>query len=352
MELLVKLKNLKHSIIIENDLLSQLNFYISSVFSGTQIALVTDENVDKIYGTHVFEQLSKEYVCHRICVPAGETSKNIYTLLSLYQEFAKAQLCRTDLVIALGGGVVGDLAGYAAATYMRGLSYIQIPTSLLAQIDSSVGGKTGIDLPEGKNLVGAFYQPKLVLIDPIVLDTLPQRYLQDGMGELIKYGCIRDCELLLELKKLGSYESMKCKLVKMIYHCLEIKRDLVEQDEYDVGERKLLNFGHTLAHGLEQYYKYQRYSHGEAVAIGMYQITRITEEKGLTQAGTAMKIKELLQLYGLPYESGILISQMLETISLDKKKADGFLNLVILKELGESYLYPTTIEFFDKEERI
>ncbi|MDV2934331.1 3-dehydroquinate synthase, partial [Enterococcus faecalis] len=171
-----------------------------------------------------------------------------------------------DLIIALGGGVVGDLAGFVASTFLRGISFIQIPTSLLAQVDSSVGGKVAVDLERGKNLVGSFYHPELVLIDPNMLGTLPEKYFNDGLGEVIKYGCIKSKELFEKLEGFENKEDLKENIGEIIYECCNIKREVVEYDEKDLGERMILNFGHTLGHAIEQIYNYETYSHGEAVA--------------------------------------------------------------------------------------
>lgn len=264
----------------------------------------------------------------------------------------EARFSRSDLIIALGGGVIGDLAGFAAASFLRGIKFIQIPTSLLAQVDSSVGGKVAVDLPEGKNLVGAFYQPALVLIDPLVLNTLPERYINDGMGEVIKYGCIWDADLFKNLEAHTSFEDLKKDLTEVIYRCVDIKRIVVEHDQFDTGERMLLNFGHTLAHTIEQHYHYTRESHGEAVAIGMYQITKIAEEMGLTKSGEAEHIRKVLDIYGLPHKCDLMLHDLIGAIALDKKNLGGKLNVVLLKEIGKSYTYPTTTEFFTEHDRM
>lgn len=215
-----------------------------------------------------------------------------------------------------------------------------------------MGGKVGVDLPQGKNLVGAFKQPSMVLIDPTVLDSLPARYINDGMGEVIKYGCIRDAALFDTLASHQSFEDLKPVLPSIIERCVDIKRVVVEHDQFDTGERMLLNFGHTLAHTIEQYYHYTRESHGEAVAIGMYQITRIAEEQGLTKPGCADKILEILKNYGLPYECHLPLGSLTEAISLDKKNLDNHLNLVLLHEIGDSYVYPASVEFFAEQDRM
>ena len=264
----------------------------------------------------------------------------------------EAKISRSDLVIALGGGVIGDLAGFAASSYLRGVRLVQIPTSLLAQVDSSVGGKVAVDLPEGKNLVGAFYQPSLVLIDPLVLNTLKERFINDGMGEVIKYGCIKDADLFSTLESHSSFEDLKEELPAIITRCVDIKRMVVENDQFDTGERMLLNFGHTLAHTIEQHFHYQRESHGEAVAIGMYQITRIAEEKGLTPKGTADRIQQVLKTYGLPFECGLTLGTLTEAIALDKKNLNGNLNVILLHEIGDSYIKATDIQFFAETARL
>ena len=222
----------------------------------------------------------------------------------------------------------------------------------MAQVDSSVGGKVAVDLPEGKNLVGAFYQPSLVLIDPLVLNTLKERFINDGMGEVIKYGCIKDADLFTILESHSSFEDLKEELPAIITRCVDIKRMVVENDQFDTGERMLLNFGHTLAHTIEQHFHYQRESHGEAVAIGMYQITRIAEEKGLTPEGTADRIQQVLKTYGLPFECGLTLGTLTEAIALDKKNLNGNLNVILLHEIGESYIEATDIQFFAETARL
>lgn len=347
MQLTVNLGENSYPIEIENGILSRAAEYISAIFPKGKIMIVSDDSVFPIYGEKLLGGLRESYECFRTVIPHGEPSKNFQMLPVIYSAMLEAGMSRSDLVIALGGGVVGDLTGFAAATYMRGVPYVQIPTSLLAQVDSSVGGKTAVDLPEGKNLVGAFYHPKLVLIDPEVLETLPKRYLVDGMGEVIKYGCIKEKELFERLRVAGGFAGLKPQMAEIIYRCVDIKRAVVEADQFDVGERMLLNFGHTLAHAVEQYYHYERESHGEAVAIGMYQITKLSEEAGLTKTGCADKIKEVLEMYGLPTACGIDMDELLPAISRDKKNLNHCLNVVILSAIGESIVYPTTAQFFE-----
>ena len=349
MKLTVNLGENSYPVYIENGILSDAGAYISDVFGGKRIMIISDDNVFPLYGDKLLNSLTG-YECSALVLPHGEPTKDFQTLPKVYSALLEAKLTRSDLIIALGGGVIGDLAGFAAASYLRGINLIQIPTSLLAQVDSSVGGKVAVDLPQGKNLAGAFFHPKTVLIDPSVLDTLPPHFISDGMGEVIKYGCIKDAELFSRLCAHTSFDSLKPELTDVIARCVDIKRIVVEADQFDTGERMLLNFGHTLAHTNEQYYHYERESHGEAVGIGMYQITRIAEKKGLTAPGCAEKIKNALEIYGLPLSCGLPAAELTGAISLDKKNLNGRLNIVLLKEVGSSYVYPTDISFFHQSD--
>lgn len=352
MEVMVELGELSYPIYIERGILYKIGDYVKRIFSGKKIFIISDDRVHAFYGEKTKSQLMRAYKCSCYIIPHGEQSKNFQMLSGIYSELLKAGITRSDLIIALGGGVVGDLAGFAAATYLRGIPFIQIPTSLLAQVDSSIGGKVGVDLPEGKNLVGAFYQPKMVLIDPNVLETLPKRYLKDGMGEVIKYGCIKDRELFSLLEQCGSYENLKEHMTTVIYRCVNIKRNVVEKDQFDKGERMLLNFGHTLAHAIEQYCHYTRESHGEAVAEGMYQITKISEEKGFTKEGTTEAVGRMLKMYGLPLKADIPMENLISAITRDKKNFKNILNLILLKEIGESEIYPADIRYFHEAKMI
>lgn len=352
MNLIVNLGEKSYPIYIGNHILENSSTYISEFFKGKRIMVVSDDRVFPLYGEKLLTSLENIYECHTLVLPHGESTKNFQSLPVIYSAMLKAKITRSDLVIALGGGVIGDLTGFAAASFLRGVKFVQIPTSLLAQVDSSVGGKVAVDLPEGKNLVGAFYQPAMVLIDPTVLSTLPKRFVNDGMGEVIKYGCIKDASLFELLEKYNSFEELKEVLPSIIERCVDIKRIVVEHDQFDTGERMLLNFGHTLAHTIEQRCNYERESHGEAVGIGMYQLSLIAEEKGLTASGTSDRILNLLKTYGLPYECGFTVGELLEAITLDKKNLDGKLNLILLKEIGDSYIYPTNVGFFDEPNKV
>lgn len=348
MKLLVDLKERSYPIIIEKGIINRVSEEISKVYKGKKIFIITDDNVNKYYGEIVCNSLREsKFDIKLLSLKPGEETKNFNILPIIYNELLNFNLTRSDLIIALGGGVIGDLTGFVASTYLRGVDFIQIPTSLLAQVDSSVGGKVAVDLDRGKNLVGSFYHPKCVLIDPEVLNTLEDRFFIDGMAEVIKYGCIKDSEFFNYLEEMENNQQLISNMEEVIHKCCDIKRQVVENDEKDKGERMLLNFGHTLGHAIEQHYNYTKYSHGEGVAIGMYIISKISEEMGLTKKGTSQRIKDILVKYNLPYEMDVDIKDILDVINLDKKKLGKDLNLIILKEIGNSEIYKTTMEFFD-----
>lgn len=348
MKLTVDLGKNSYPIYIENKILTKAGEYIPQVFSGRRIMIISDDHVYPLYGDALTKSLSETYECYHLVLPHGEATKSFQSLPEIYRAMLEAKISRSDAVIALGGGVIGDLAGFAAASFLRGVKFIQVPTSLLAQVDSSVGGKVAVDLPEGKNLVGAFYQPSIVLIDPIVLNSLQPRFINDGMGEVIKYGCIKDESLFETLEEYGSFGALRERLPEIIQRCVDIKRIVVEHDQFDTGERMLLNFGHTLGHTIEQYYQYGRESHGEAVAIGMYQLTLLAEQDGLTPEGTAGRILHVLKSYGLPSDSGLPMDALTGAIKLDKKNLGNHLNIVLLHGIGDSYVHPVSIDFFEK----
>lgn len=349
MKLMVNLGADSYPIYIENHILDQALSYIREIFSGKRLMIVSDDQVFPLYGERLERQLSEAYQCHHLVLPHGEATKNFQSLPQIYSALLEAGITRSDLVIALGGGVIGDLAGFAAASYLRGIRLIQIPTSLLAQVDSSVGGKVAVDLPQGKNLVGAFYQPSLVLIDPLVLDSLNPRFISDGMGEVIKYGCIRDISLFEQLESRASFQDLRADLASIIHRCVDIKRRVVEADQFDTGERMLLNFGHTLAHAIEQYYHYGRESHGEAVGIGMYQICLLAEEQHLTRPGTAQRIRGVLDIYGLPHACGIPLGRLTAAMGRDKKNLNNQLNLILLNQIGDGYIHAGNADFFSRD---
>lgn len=339
-----------YDIFIEKGLLDHINKYIQSVFKGSKIVIISDDNVYPFYGDKIKNQLLKDYDVNEIVLEHGEKTKRFDILPSIYSQLLSFKITRTDLIIALGGGVIGDLAGFVASSFLRGVKFVQIPTSLLAQVDSSVGGKVAVDLPEGKNLVGAFKHPNLVIIDPLTLKTLDQRYINDGMGEVIKYGCIKDKALFEQLASYDDFDDLYKDIDEIITRCVDIKRDVVEKDLYDFGDRLCLNFGHTLAHAIEQYYHYEQYSHGEAVSIGMVQLTKIAEKKNMTELGTVKRIEEIVKKYNLPTKSYLSADELTKAISLDKKNINKKLSYILLHDIGDYYIYPSDISFIEGEE--
>lgn len=347
MEMKVNLGKESYPIYIKQGLLQNINEYIKPMYQGNKIMMISDDQVYSHYGELVENQLKQHYEVNHIVIPHGEQSKRFDILPSLYSQLLSFQLTRTDLIIALGGGVIGDLAGFVASSYLRGVKFVQVPTSLLAQVDSSVGGKVAVDLPEGKNLVGAFKHPSMVLIDPLTLKTLDERFINDGMGEVIKYGCIFDKDLFDKLASYTSFDDLYQDIDEIIYRCVDLKRDVVEKDLYDFGDRLALNFGHTIGHAIEQHYHYEKYSHGEAVSIGMVQLTRIAESQGLCKKGTADEIEKVVSLYHLPSCCHLSTQDLKQAMALDKKNIHKKLSYVLLHEIGKSYVYPSDLSFID-----
>ena len=352
MELTVALKDNSYPIYIKKGILNNVDKYIKNIYQGNKIMIISDDQVYSYYGERLTNVLKKEYVVDHVIVPHGEQSKRFDILPDIYHQLLAFHLTRSDAIIALGGGVIGDLAGFVASTFLRGVQFIQIPTSLLAQVDSSVGGKVAVDLPEGKNLVGAFKHPGAVFIDPLTLKTLDQRYINDGMGEVIKYGCIFDQSLFQQLLSYTSFDDLYQDIDEIIYRCVDLKRIVVEKDLLDFGDRLALNFGHTLGHAIEQYYHYEKYSHGEAISIGMVQLSLIAEKKGLTQKGTADQIKKALDLYHLPYIAHIPTEELKKAMALDKKNINQKLSFVLLKEIGDCFIYPSDLSFIDESREV
>lgn len=334
---------------IEKGILARLVEEIETVYANKRIAIVTDQNVQRLYGERVERLLSDAgYEVKMIVLEAGEQTKSLTNLSAVYSELIAFRMTRSDLLIAFGGGVIGDLAGYAAATYLRGIPFVQIPTTLLAQVDSSVGGKVAIDVPEGKNLVGAFYHPDLVLIDPDVLQTLEDSTFNDGMAEVIKYACIQDKRFFEQLRGYRSREEVMADIEAVIERCCAMKRDLVESDEKDTGERMLLNFGHTIGHAIEAFYHYEKYTHGQAISIGMVAMSRLTEAAGISRKGTTEEVKALLEQYHLPtrLEQPADYEKILPLIQQDKKNIRNTLYVVVLNEVGSAKRVEADASFF------
>lgn len=336
----VNLPQKKYPILIGKGILNNIGKEIKKIYKNKKIAIITDSNVEGLYGEKIISVLNKhDFQTKTIVIEPGEKSKSLDSAKYIYEKLLDFEITRGDMIIAFGGGVVGDLAGFVASTLLRGIPFIQIPTSLLAQIDSSVGGKVAVNLPRGKNLVGSFYHPEAVFIDPDLLKTLDKRFLYDGMAEVIKYGCISDKELFKKLMVIENEKELLDNMEDIIKKCCTVKRDIVQRDEKDTGERMLLNFGHTLGHAVEKNFSYKTYTHGEGVAIGMYNITRRSVEIGITEDRTDDLIKKILTKYNLPYEMpDIEERKIIEAIGLDKKNKGNRMNIVLLKEIGNAFI--------------
>ncbi len=324
-----------YHIFIGEHLLGQTGEYVRKVSRCKKAAVITDDIVASYYLKEVEGSLQKAGIetCSHV-FPNGEASKCHAALLDVYEFLTCNELTRTDLIVALGGGVVGDLAGFAAATYLRGIDFVQIPTTFLAQIDSSVGGKTAVDTPHGKNLVGAFHQPVLVLCDLQTLSTLPEENFKDGVGEAIKYGMIKDAHLF-DLLRTGA---CKDHLLEVVTTCIDIKRIIVENDEKDKGERMLLNFGHTVGHAVENYMNYQL-THGKCVGIGMAVITKAAARAGLNHIDVYHAVVEALKAYDMPYCLDINYDTALNACLSDKKRDKDEIRCILIKTIGEGYVH-------------
>ncbi len=331
----VETQSALYDILIEKGILSKCAMYIKNVVRGKKALIISDSNVAELYLDTVKSSLENEGFCVFTHIfEAGEKSKHLRTVAEIYDTLAQNEFTRKDFIVALGGGVVGDISGFASSTYMRGIDFVQIPTTLLSQVDSSVGGKTGVDTKYGKNLVGAFYQPKLVLIDSDTLNTLSDHFFADGMGEVIKYGCIANAQLFSELFEIDIKENIE----DVILECLKIKRDVVNEDERESGIRMILNFGHTLGHSIEKLSNFSL-SHGECVAKGMVLITKMSEKLHLTESGTAEKIELVCKKHNLDTSINFNVTDIADSAKNDKKGDGNKLNLVLISKIGDAVIH-------------
>ena len=334
-----------YPIYIENGLLQDCGALIAKLTTARRVCIVSDNIVDALYADKAVNSLRNAgFDVEKFVFTNGEEQKSATTLFGIYDFLSTHSFTRSDLLIALGGGVVGDITGFCAATYLRGVDFVQIPTTLLAQIDSSVGGKTGINIESGKNLVGAFKQPIGVICDPEVLSTLPPQIFSDGIAEAVKYGMIHSAALF---DKLNS-DNVKDQLLDIITQCITIKRDIVERDEFDTGERMLLNFGHTVGHALERHYNYIGISHGQAVAAGMCIITKLAQGYGMCAQGLYDRLVECLERYNLPTSTDVEYSSLLEHCLHDKKRSGDMLNIILCKDVGDGNVVKLTVSEFEK----
>ncbi len=334
----VELGENSYEIFIGENLFDDAAKFINSPNFSKKVMVVTDENIFNIYG----EKLRKIFSIYDTnfemkILPAGETSKTLEKAEKLYTCAIESRLDRKSVIVAIGGGVVGDLAGFVAATYLRGVNFVQVPTTLLAQVDSSVGGKTAVNHKLGKNLIGAFYQPKAVFIDIATLKTLPPREIRTGLGEVVKYGVISDADFFSYLEKniegilSGNVEILK----QIIKRSCEIKAEVVSRDEKESGLRRILNFGHTIAHAVEEETHYTKYNHGEAVAIGMIGAALISQKLNYVDAEKVQRLKNLIERFGMyTHCDGCTVEGIYKALFRDKKTVGGKINWVLMKDFG------------------
>jgi len=334
---IVDLGERSYDILIGHKMLSRLGVRVKE-FRPSKVAIVSNKTVFPLYKDVILKSLKQAGIEPEIVlIPDGEEYKDLLWSYNILGELLKAKFDRSSLLIALGGGVIGDITGFAAATYMRGIRFIQVPTTLLSQVDSSVGGKTGVNHPLGKNMIGAFYQPSLVMIDVDTLKTLPKKEFAAGMGEVIKYGVIDDAEFFNYIKdNYDSITGLEDSIIHVVKRSCEIKADVVSKDERETGLRAILNYGHTVGHAIETVTGYKKYLHGEAVAIGMCYAADIAVKMGLLKKEDAEMIRELVAMYDLPSEipSGIAPQDLVDAMEIDKKTESGRLKFILPESIG------------------
>ncbi|MBQ7415479.1 MAG: 3-dehydroquinate synthase [Oscillospiraceae bacterium] len=329
----------RYDVCIGSGLLPMLGHYTKTVCKASKVCIVSDSNVFPLHGQTAMDSLiAAGFEAIHFVFPAGEESKSGTVYLQLLNFLAENQITRSDCLVALGGGVVGDLTGFAAATFLRGIPFIQVPTTLLAAVDSSVGGKTAIDLPAGKNLCGAFYQPNLVLCDTDTLNTLPEEIFLDGCAEVIKYAILYDAALFSYLTETGPDFDRET----IIARCVELKRNVVMEDEFDTGARMKLNLGHTIGHGVEAQSNFT-ISHGKAVAIGMAIVARAAAAIGICSHETKEQIIAIIQRFKLPTQTTYSADALLASALSDKKRSGGTVNLIIPAAIGDCPIVPTPV---------
>jgi len=334
----VPLGTRSYKITIGRGALSQLKSGLKKVLPSNRLVVLTNKTISRLYGRKLKKALPVGSDVSWIVIPDGEKYKNLKTMETIYHQLSKCKADRKTGLIAFGGGVVGDMAGFAASSYLRGMPYIQIPTSLLAQVDSSVGGKTGVDLPSGKNLVGAFYQPKWVLIDIDLLKTLPKREFLCGLSEVVKYGILWDEKFFSYLEKnIGKILKLNHNVLEhIIARCCAIKAEIVSRDEKEAGLRSILNLGHTLGHAIETLSGYSKIRHGEAISRGMVYALMFSYEKDLCSLEVIGRVTDLLKKIGLPIECPYYSKQKYaKVIALDKKAEGKRIRFIVVKKIGK-----------------
>lgn len=337
----VKLKERSYDICIGSNILSDIGSRLKPLKTSPKTAIISNPTVFKLYGRKVRDSIKRAgFNVKTVIVPDGEKYKDINTVQKIYGELLKHRLDRKSALIALGGGVIGDITGFVASTYMRGIDYIQVPTTLLAQVDSSVGGKTGVNHGLGKNMIGTFYQPRLVWVDIDTLKTLPERELLAGLAEVIKYGVIWDKKLFdfLEDNQRKIFYLHKDVISRIVTRSCEIKAAVVSKDEREAGLRAVLNYGHTVGHAIETVTKYKKFLHGEAVAIGMNIEARLAEMAGLLKIHDMLRIQALIGSFCLPSEApnNLNINSLMASMQLDKKAVAGELKFILPEKIGKA----------------
>ena len=355
-------KDITSEIHIGNQMFRRVSEMCFEKFKMKKLHIITDDNLEDLYletlisdfSEMVYEEdspvFNEDFEISYSVIPAGEQSKMLNTAADIYDSLAEMNFSKEDLIIAFGGGVVGDISGFVASTYLRGVKLCQIPTSLLAQVDSSVGGKNGLNIGRGKNLVGTFYQPHLVIVDPFLLQSLPEKDFSDGVAEIIKYGLIKDYSLLQKLKQ---YKSEKSKpdqnfdlLLNIIYSCIEAKKNFVEMDEKDNGVRNILNFGHTVGHAIEALGNYKTHTHGQGVAIGMVAALKLFKPENQNVYDELIAI---LDLYNLTKEIPYNAEDIFEEIKSDKKSSGEYINFISVKDFEKPEIIKIELkELFSK----
>jgi 3-dehydroquinate synthase len=340
----VVLEDRSYEILIQPDSLTQIGSVLQDIGLSGRVAIVTNPVVNELYGRVVSRALTRAgFSPFLVVIPDGEQAKSVRWLSKILDALVIKRCERQDVVLALGGGVVGDVAGFAASAYLRGVPFVQVPTTLVAQVDSSVGGKTGVNHAMGKNLIGAFYQPRVVVIDPQALRTLPKREWVAGLAEVIKYGMIADPGFFDYLE--GHVEGLSAQaeevIPTVIRRCCEIKAEVVGRDEREAGRRRILNYGHTVGHALEAWGRYKTWIHGEAVAIGMVQEAAIARHLGMCDEELVERQRDLIQDVGLPIAlPAMKFTDLWEAMQHDKKVIKGQINCVVPTQIGEVQVVP------------
>lgn len=340
-----------YDILIERGLIHKVGPMIKELTDADKVVVITEDSVGKQYAAKLNKTLhaAKNLSIRFITVPEGETCKTLRVLSAVYEAIANFGLDRGDAIIGFGGGAVGNMAGFAAATYLGGIQYIHIPTSLTAQLGTAIGGNVSIDMPGSKNLVSSIAQPRGIFIDPDLLATLPKAEFHKGLAEAVKIACIQDKDLFTIFEQAKNDVDLRKRLPEIIERCCRIKARYSEKDEFAEGSRMLLDFGNTIAHAIEGYNRYDgTYNHGEALAIGMYLITRQAEKLGLTQKGCAERIKYVLEFLELPIQTDISAADLMLYMTNDMKIWGNMIRLVLLKTIGQAYLHPVPLKELDK----